>query len=104
MRGLQEDPARTAELLKTLEAKLKGYEAILSKQKYLAGDVCAQCPKFPRKQEMLIMHHQYTGSDPCGLVPPPLRTHPHGVARYQAIDVTGDSERCKVRVVHYLMV
>ncbi len=34
----------------TLEAKLDGYEAILSKQKYLAGDVCNalrwyQCPK-----------------------------------------------------------
>jgi glutathione S-transferase len=38
MLGKQTDEARVAELANTLEAKLSGYEAILSKQKYLAGD------------------------------------------------------------------
>jgi glutathione S-transferase len=37
-RGGTTDEARVAELAKTLEGKLAGYEAILSKQKYLAGD------------------------------------------------------------------
>ena len=39
MTGLTGDDARAAENKTTLEAKLKAYEAILSKQKYLAGDV-----------------------------------------------------------------
>jgi glutathione S-transferase len=36
--GRPTDEALVAELAKTLEAKLAGYEAILSKHKYLAGD------------------------------------------------------------------
>jgi glutathione S-transferase len=36
--GRSTDEALVAELAKTLEAKLAGYEAILAKQKYLAGD------------------------------------------------------------------
>ena len=36
MKGSEE---RAAECAATLEEKLKGYERILSKQKYLAGDV-----------------------------------------------------------------
>ncbi|KAH7922081.1 glutathione S-transferase [Leucogyrophana mollusca] len=36
--GRQTDEARVAELATTLNAKLDGYEAILGKQKYLAGD------------------------------------------------------------------
>lgn len=39
MRGAKGDEARAAEHKKTLEAKLQAYEVILSKQKYLAGDV-----------------------------------------------------------------
>lgn len=39
MRGLQTNEQLAADLQATLEAKLKGYEIILSKQKYLAGDV-----------------------------------------------------------------
>ncbi|KAI5121728.1 hypothetical protein M0805_009021 [Coniferiporia weirii] len=38
MRGVKGDDDRTAEQVKTLEEKLKVYEIILSKQKYLAGD------------------------------------------------------------------
>lgn len=38
-RGLKTDDARLAEHLKTLEAKLDVYDVILSKQKYVAGDV-----------------------------------------------------------------
>lgn len=37
-RGVKTDEARAAELAATLESKLEGYERILSKQKYLAGD------------------------------------------------------------------
>lgn len=39
MRGVKGDDARAEEYSNTLEEKLKGYEAILSKQKYLAGNV-----------------------------------------------------------------
>ena len=39
MRGGTADEAKAEEHAKNLEAKLVGYEAILSKQKYLAGDV-----------------------------------------------------------------
>jgi len=38
-RGLAANEERVKELVPQLEAKLDGYEAILSKQKYLAGDV-----------------------------------------------------------------
>ncbi|KAF9530991.1 glutathione S-transferase [Crepidotus variabilis] len=38
MQGLKTDQAVLDELLKTLDAKLDGYERILNKQKYLAGD------------------------------------------------------------------
>ncbi|KAH8109081.1 glutathione S-transferase [Phellopilus nigrolimitatus] len=38
MRGVQGDDARAAELTKALEEKLKAYEVILGKQKYLAGN------------------------------------------------------------------
>jgi len=37
--GLPSDDGVTAKLLESLDGKLNGYEAILSKQKYLAGDV-----------------------------------------------------------------
>jgi glutathione S-transferase len=37
--GQQTNEALVAELVARLEIKLNGYEAILSKQKYLAGDV-----------------------------------------------------------------
>lgn len=39
MRGGTTDEKAVEFFATTLEAKLKGYEAILSKQKYLAGDV-----------------------------------------------------------------
>lgn len=39
MRGGQVDEMRAEELERTLEAKLQGYEIILSRQKYLAGNV-----------------------------------------------------------------
>ena len=39
MRGLTTDEARVTEELEKLDGKLDGYERILSKQKYLAGDV-----------------------------------------------------------------
>jgi glutathione S-transferase len=38
MRGMKTDEALVAALTANLEAKLAGYEAILSKHKYLAGD------------------------------------------------------------------
>jgi glutathione S-transferase len=38
-RGLAANEERVKELVPQLEAKLDGYEAILGKQKYLAGDV-----------------------------------------------------------------
>ena len=38
-RGLTANEERVKELVPQLEAKLDGYEVILSKQKYLAGDV-----------------------------------------------------------------
>jgi len=38
-RGLPANEDRVNELVPQLEAKLDAYEAILSKQKYLAGDV-----------------------------------------------------------------
>ncbi|TRM64613.1 glutathione S-transferase [Schizophyllum amplum] len=38
MRGLTSNDELAASLLSTLDKKLEGYEAILSKQKYLAGD------------------------------------------------------------------
>lgn len=41
-RGVKTDEARAAELAATLESKLEGYERILSKQRYLAGDVCTR--------------------------------------------------------------
>ena len=37
--GKEINEAAAAELISKLDAKLDGYEAILSKQKYLAGDV-----------------------------------------------------------------
>ena len=37
--GLPPDDAAAAKFLEGLDGKLDGYEAILSKQKYLAGDV-----------------------------------------------------------------
>ena len=39
MRGGQTDHKRVEELKATLAMKLEGYERILSKRKYLAGDV-----------------------------------------------------------------
>ena len=39
MRGLTTDEARVAEEIKKFEEKLEGYERILSKQKYIAGNV-----------------------------------------------------------------
>jgi glutathione S-transferase len=39
--GLKTDEARTLEHIEKLNGKLDAYEAILSKQKYLAGDVSA---------------------------------------------------------------
>lgn len=39
MRGGQVDEMRAEELERTFEAKLQGYELILSRQKYLAGNV-----------------------------------------------------------------
>lgn len=41
MRGQQKDEERTKQLIKLLEDRLAGYEAILGKTKYLAGDVSA---------------------------------------------------------------
>ncbi|EGO03796.1 hypothetical protein SERLA73DRAFT_175447 [Serpula lacrymans var. lacrymans S7.3] len=38
LHGIEADKARVEELLTTLNGKLDGYERILSKQKYLAGD------------------------------------------------------------------
>jgi glutathione S-transferase len=46
--GQQTNEALVAELVARLEIKLNGYEAILSKQKYLAGDVRyakGNCPR-----------------------------------------------------------
>ena len=37
--GLPPDDTAAAKFLESLDGKLNGYEAILSKQKYLAGDV-----------------------------------------------------------------
>ena len=39
IRGIKGDEARAAENKATLSARLQAYELILSKQKYLAGDV-----------------------------------------------------------------
>ena len=39
MKGLKTDEARFNEYIDTLSKKLDGYERILSKQKYLAGNV-----------------------------------------------------------------
>jgi glutathione S-transferase len=38
MRGLKSDESKVTEATTTLAAKLEGYERILSKQKYIAGD------------------------------------------------------------------
>jgi glutathione S-transferase len=38
-RGLQPDEERVSELLGMLQSKMDAYDLILSKQKYLAGDV-----------------------------------------------------------------
>lgn len=40
MKGGATNEAVVKEYTETLKAKLKAYEVILSKQKYLAGDVC----------------------------------------------------------------
>jgi glutathione S-transferase len=42
--GATADEERVSELILQLESKLDGYEAILSKQKYLASDVCGFVP------------------------------------------------------------
>jgi glutathione S-transferase len=47
MFGQQTDDARVAENESSLKEKLKGYERILSKQKYLAGDVRDVSPLYP---------------------------------------------------------
>jgi glutathione S-transferase len=39
MRGLEPNQALADKYISTLKAKMDGYERILSKQKYLAGDV-----------------------------------------------------------------
>lgn len=39
MKGMTSDKAKFEEYIATLRTKLDGYERILSKQKYLAGDV-----------------------------------------------------------------
>ena len=39
LRGLKTDEARVTEEIEKLDEKLDGYERILSKQKYIAGDV-----------------------------------------------------------------
>lgn len=41
MRGGQTDHKRVEELKATLRMKLEGYERILNKHRYLAGDVCS---------------------------------------------------------------
>lgn len=46
MQGLEPDQVRVAEYITTFNGKLDAYEAILGKQKFLAGDVrsCHLCP------------------------------------------------------------
>jgi hypothetical protein len=46
MRGQETDERRVKEHTDKLSMKLDGYEAILSKQKYLAGDVSAPFVKY----------------------------------------------------------
>lgn len=40
MRGQKADPKFVEDYEKTLTTKMDGFERILSKQKYMAGDVC----------------------------------------------------------------
>jgi hypothetical protein len=46
-RGLETDEARVKEHTEKFGMKLDGYEAILSKQKYLAGDVSPSACELP---------------------------------------------------------
>jgi hypothetical protein len=46
-RGLEADEARVKEHTEKFGMKLDGYEAILSKQKYLAGDVSPSACELP---------------------------------------------------------
>ena len=62
MRGVKGDDAKAQELQQTLEEKLKGYEIILSRQKYLAGDVSLSQQIF---SVMLFLTKLQTGSDAC---------------------------------------
>ena len=74
-RGLKGNDERAAENATALEQKLQVYERILSKQKYLAGDV-----SFPRRRKSCIMRltfFNYLGTHPRRFVAFALRLDPH---------------------------
>jgi hypothetical protein len=67
-------------LLKKLEGKIDAYEVILSKQKYLAGNVRLRFPAL----FLVACLISATGDHACGLVPPPIRLAPTRVRLQEA--------------------
>jgi len=68
-RGLAPDEERVKELVPQLEGKLDGYEAILSKQKYLAGNVRLVSFGHACREVVDLMELLCTGGHPRGSIP-----------------------------------
>jgi glutathione S-transferase len=70
--GKETDEARAQEYITKINEKLDGYEAILSKQKYLAGDVSAASQSRHRDHVSTPLRQEITMADlfhlPLGVV------------------------------------
>ena len=75
MRGGQSDRSRVEDLTATLRLKLEGYERILSKREYLAGDVRRS---FTEDGHLLKYCLARSGNHSCGPISSAIRHCDHG--------------------------
>jgi glutathione S-transferase len=60
LRGVATDEARVTELATTLEGKIAGYEAILGKTRYLAGDELTLADLFHLPYGVYLAQQKFT--------------------------------------------
>lgn len=73
MKGGKTDEKRVKELAETLQQKMEGYERILSKQKYLAGNV-----SLFRVSLASSILRPWEGNHTGRFIPSPVRYYDHG--------------------------
>ena len=93
MRGGATNEAHVEYLAATLDQKLDGYEAILSKQKYLAGDVSRLCPAVGD-----VVLTVPVGDHPRGPLPLAVRRVPQEARLQLPRGLREEAQRCQVRV------